>query len=391
MRGSIHKRIHYRKNGKTSVLYYAVVETTRPGTTKRTQDWGRGHRTKVEAEADLLRRLKEERRVDSKMLLGVYLAEHWLPQLGDRIEPTTAAGYVRVLARIIPRIGRIPLRDVAPMHLNQLYTELRRSGLLVRYGPNAGSRQPLSPKTVRRVHAVLSKAFNDAIDEGLLTSNPARRAKPPRERSDFEVTIWSTDELAAFLDFVVEDHLYPIWLLAAATGMRRGELAGLQWRDIDFMAGTVLIRQTRTLVGRTVITKAPKNGQPRVINVDGETLAALSDLRRHRPWAAADDFVMLGPDDEPLHPDRLSHLFRRLAQLAGLQPIRLHDLRHTHASLLIKEGVPIKVVSERLGHADPGFTMRTYPPVRPGMQAAAAEVFAALLRNTPKRVVDDAA
>ena len=202
MRGYIHKRVHERKDGRTSILYYAVVETTRPGVTKRSQDWGRGHRTKREAEYDLARRLgevHEERVADSKMELGSYLAEKWLPSVGDRIEPTTAAGYVRAMAHVIPRLGRIRLRDLSPAHLNRLYAELRENGLVIRNGPHAGERRQLSAKTVRRVHAVLSKALNDAIDEGLLNHNPVHRAKPPRDRSDFQVGVWTADELSKFL------------------------------------------------------------------------------------------------------------------------------------------------------------------------------------------------
>jgi integrase len=162
--------------------------------------------------------------------------------------------------------------------------------------------------------------------------------------------------------------------------MRRGELAGLRWTDIDFEASTVAIRLTRTLARRSIVLTTPKNGRPRVINIDQETLAHLDDLRRRVPWARPEHFIVLGPDGEPIHPDRLSQLFRKHVRQLGLKPIRLHDLRHTHASLLLKEGVPVKVVTERLGHADTGFTMHTYQHVLPGMQAAAAERFARYLR-----------
>jgi integrase len=149
------------------------------------------------------------------------------------------------------------------------------------------------------------------------------------------------------------------------------------------------VRQARTLAGRTVLTTTPKSGQPRVIDLDEETLLLLAKLRADSR-TGDHDLVVRAPDGSPMHPDRLSQRFNKLIRDSGLPPIRLHDLRHTHASLMLRAGVPLKVVSERLGHADPAFTMRVYQHVLPGMRAA-ARTFAEVIEAARSDVLREAA
>jgi integrase len=307
---------------------------------------------------------------------------HWLPSMVHQIEATTYAGYERAVRHATRHLGDIPLQ--------QLYAELRASGGRYKDPKRARETRPLATGTVRAVHAVLSKAFNEAIELGLLAANPATRAKPPRVTANANIESWTAEEVHRFLNFVRDDPLAAVWRLAAATGMRRGELVGLRWEDVEFERAVLVVRRTRTMAKRTVVTTTPKNGRPRVIDLDSDSLEALARLRAESE-PSDHDLVVRAPDGSPLHPDRLSELFSKLVRDSGLRPIRLHDLRHTHASLLLKAGVPLKVVSERLGHADPAFTMRVYQHVMPGMQAAAARTFAEFVHAAGADVVEEAA
>lgn len=393
MRGFIYKRTHRRTDGKDSILYYAVIETTRPGTTKRTKDWGPSFRTRKAAEAALAERLGARHAgafvSTNRLTLGAFLHDQWLPMLLDRNKPTTRNSYGRMIeGYVIPRIGGLRLQDVTAAHLTTFYAEIRQNGGTQQSPKRRNEPKPLSPKTVRNVHAVLSKAFNDAIDLGLLQHNPAARAKPPRQRSvSDKVDAWTTEERRRFLDFVAGDRLYAAWHLAAYTGMRRGELLGLRWENLDLDHARLAVRETIVLNYTTPIIETPKSHEARVINLDEDTVGVLlrhreSQVIEGEAWGAGyveSGLVFTRENGELINPDRLSQMFDRLVRLSGIRRIKFHGLRHTHATLMLKAGIPVKVVSERLGHADPAFTMRVYQHVSSGMQSEAAKQFAASL------------
>ena len=169
--------------------------------------------------------------------------------------------------------------------------------------------------------------------------------------------------------------------------MRRGEILGLRWGDVDLDAGRLSVSRSLVSVGYEVHeTRGKTRTARRTIDLDPRTVEVLRAWRSHRSLESssfdggdAEAYVFARPDGTPIHPHLLSDAFKKLVTRSGLPRIRLHDLRHTHATLLLKAGVPIKVVSERLGHATPGFTMATYQHVLPGMQAEAARTFAELL------------
>jgi integrase len=198
--------------------------------------------------------------------------------------------------------------------------------------------------------------------------------------------VWTADQLKAFFNLTADRRQYPSFWLAANTGMRRGELLGLRWDAID-------IQQRRLSVNRAVVSVAARpqesgdktRNSPRTIDLDIATLQVLAQWRQRQTdeLGRSEDAMQLHtkPDGNLIHPQTLSQAFERTVATTTLPPISLHDLRHTHATLLLKAGVPLKVVSERLGHSSPAFTMTTYQHVLPGMQADAADTFAALLRD----------
>ncbi len=237
------------------------------------------------------------------------------------------------------------------------------------------------------IHRVISNALDLAVDRQLIDTNPSRRARPPRPATRSTVpAIWDAQQLAQFLQAARRLRLYPALHLVAHTGMRRGELAGLNWGDLHTTASSVSIVRTRqTTMGRTVESPV-KTRTSRRIDLDANTVRVLERWRHRLVTEGAtispSTPMFLNTRHRTPSPESFSQLFTRTTATSGLPRIRFHDLRHTHASLLVAAGVPIKVVSERLGHAHPGFTMHTYQHLLPGMGAAAAAQFAALIDAT---------
>jgi integrase len=198
------------------------------------------------------------------------------------------------------------------------------------------------------------------------------------------MTVWTADQLRAFLEHIEDHHLYPAFYLAANTGMRRGEVLGLRWDHVDLDAARLVVTQAVLSIDyeRSVSDVKTANSR-RTIDLDARTVGVLRAWRRRQleqlmltgRGADAPGFVFARSDSSPLHPDYFSQTFERLIAQRDIPRIRLHDLRHTHASILLQAGTPVKVVSERLGHANPAFTMNVYQHVLPGMQADAAEAF----------------
>ena len=360
------------------------------GTRKQTRR--QGFKTREEAERllrEILGSVDDGSYVElSDQTLGEFLAERWLPAMRPpRLEATTWVEYRRKVAnQVVPRVGHIKLQKVNPLHLNSLYADLLEAGRMDGKGG-------LSAKSVREMHVILRKALGDAVRWGLLVRNVALLADPPSHRMataarQATMRTWTAEQLLAFLEHVENDRLYAVWMLAANSGMRRSELGGARWQDILFDAGRLAVRQRLASVDGTPQLSVPKSPRSRrTIDLDRRTLDA---LRRHREqqleeraaWGAGWhdlDLVVTREDGYWIHPDWVTEMFRNRVRDAGLPAIRLHDLRHTHATLLLQAGVNPKIVSERLGHHSVAFTLDTYAHVLPGMQAEAAQDFSDLV------------
>lgn len=353
----------------------------------RKQRWYSGYDRKQDAEdalPDILKQGKTgapRRRVRN---VAEFLTDVWLPAVKVRLRPATYDSYRRTIERrVVPRIGGIRLRQLAGDDLNRMYADLLERG-----GRNE---QGLSPRTVRYVHAIVRKALQDAVRWNLVHRNVGEQADPPAQRRNRDaIKTWTKEQLKAFLAHVADDRLYALWHLLASTGMRRGEALGLAWEALDLDAGRVTIRRALVTVGYETQFAETKTDRWRTVELDARTVEVLREHAQRQAAeieAAGDTYgdpehpqlVFCTEDGEPLHPDRVSKVFTAHVKSSALPRIRLHDLRHTHATLALAAGVHPKVVQERLGHASITITLDTYTHASPAIDAAAAEQIAALI------------
>ena len=317
----------------------------------------------------------------SKETLEQFLTDRWLPAIEATVRLTTYRSYVQhVTWHIVPHLGALPLQSLSGAQINALYARLASCG---RQGDKSG----LSSLTIRHVHAVLHRALKDAVRWGVLALNPIAAADPPRVANAREMKTWSAEQLEAFLEFTAEDRLHALWQLLALSGMRRGEACGLRWCDCDLEQGRVAIRRALVPIAHTVLATEPKTARgKRSIALDARTVAVLQGhgQRQLREREQAEDWTETGlvftrTDGQALPPNSVSRCFVRLVRQAKLPAIRLHDLRHTHATLALSAGIHPKVVSERLGHATVAITLDTYSHAIPALQEEAATRIADLV------------
>jgi len=385
------------KCGESTYTWCYIVDVgVDAATGKRRRKRKGGFDTKKKAETALrtvLAKVDHDRYVDpSKLTVGKFLTDEWLPAMRLTIEESTWEGYEGNVKRyIVPRIGQIPLGALKPPKINWLYADVRDNGRLRGEGP-------LSVKTVREVHVVLHRAFEDAVRWDYLETNPCDRANPPsataaKNARKKAIQTWTAEEVQAFGAYIEHHHFLPVWLLAASTGMRRSELLGLRWQDLDTDRSMLAIRKALVVVdGKPKLKDAPKTQHGyRTIRYAPRVAQELADLRRRQlklRMAAKDwqdhDLVFCRDDGLWWHPDHVTETIRELIEASGLPRIRpLQDLRHTHATLLIgKAGVNPKVVQERLGHHSYAFTVDTYTHLIPGMDEAASTSFDDLVFGT---------
>jgi integrase len=354
-------------------LFHGVASYVDPATGKRKRWWGPGRPGVREAERDLTefhRQLDTDAVVrPAKEKVGHYLTQ-WIDGRHKLREPTRDSYRRLLVAHVIPRLGSLRLSAITADHLNRLYGDLLREG-------RKDGKGGLSSRTVRYIHVVLHKAFEDAVKYGKLSRNPAQIAEPPPITRP-EMRTWRPEEVSTFLTHVADDRLYPAWLLAVGLGMRKGEILGLRWYDVDLEAATLAVRHALTAVRYELVFGEPKTSRSR--RSLPLTAAMVAALRAHRSrqseerlawglaWANPRGLVFTRENGDPVHPDAFQDIFERHMRKAGVPRIRFHDTRHTFATLALQAGIHPKVVSEILGHATIAITLDTYSHVIPAMQ-----------------------
>ena len=374
MRGHIVKRY---KNSYTIVLSLGID----PSTGKRKQQWVSVKGTKKDAEkklAELLHQLDTGTFIKpDKTTLGGFL-ERWLKDYAwPNLAPRTAEGYENIIQRhLIPSLGNMPLTQLKPEHLQRYYSGKLANG---RFNGEGG----LSSQSVRHHHMVLHNALRSAVKWGLLSRNPADAVSPPPVQKR-EMHTWDEDDVRRFLDAAKETPYYALFYLALFTGMRRSELLALRWRDVDFILSQIYVnRSLHHLRNGNIIFRPPKTTKGRrTVALPPSAILVLKEHHEKQKFDRAmlgtpltdDDLVFSHLDGKPLLPNTVTHAWIKVVRRVGL-PIRLHDARHTHASLMLKQGIHPKVVQERLGHSSVQVTLDLYSHVVPGIQEAAAARF----------------
>ena len=280
----------------------------------------------------------------------------------------TQTGYRAMIERYVQReIGDLPIQKFDGPAIQALYARLSGRGL--------------SARTVLHLHRVLHVALKHAVRWGVLARNPADAVTPPRPQSK-SVEVWNGETVANFMSACRDSQYGPLFHIAVLTGLRRSELAGLRWEDVDFDRRRLrVVRTLQRLPGYGMVTGVPKTHRSRrSLSLSPDTIAVLRGARRvqleARLQAGAgwqeSGCVFTRADGRPVHPDQVSHAFTKLARASGLPRLTLHGLRHVHATLLLTAGVHPKVVSERLGHSTVGITLDTYSHVLPSLEESAA-------------------
>ena len=336
--------------------------------------WVGGFRTEEEAKgARDLARVAARRGiyVDRSNLKVCDYLDGWLTAHAVSLKPKSASGYRFIIDNCInPRIGRQKLQGLRPSRVSSLYSELLTTG--------SKSGGPLSARTVHGVHRVLHRAMADAVNDDRIPVSPVDRARAPRVVQVEHVDPWTPAELSDFLMTAAKHRLGVFYRVAAYTGARRGEVLALEWKDIDLDHGLITISKSTSVIGRVRVTGTPKGGRARTIGIDAGTITA---LRRHLERQTTElgvesTLVFTQADGSPVSPDTVTQLVPKLCTFAMVRRVRLHDLRHLHATWLLTAGQPVHEVARRLGHRDAVVTLSTYAHIVGGRDSVLADVFA---------------
>jgi integrase len=362
------------------------------GTLKETEERRRetkaGFATQKECQAAMNKLLVAVEQHDysapTKASVKEYLTKEWLPAVKATIRPSTYNSYVQhVECHIVPHIGAVKLQKLSGSQVNALYAKLAEKD-------KKDGETGLSPMTIHHVHSCLHKACKDAVRWGHISRNPLDAADPPRKKGDGtrEMRTWTKEQLKAFLEAIADDRLSPLWYTIAMTGMRRGEAIGLRWSDVDLENARLSVRRALVPVSGEVVVSEPKTVKGRrVIALDPGTVEVLKaqaarQLDEQHDWDEAwidSGLVFTAENGAALDPESVTRYFRQAVKRSLLPSIRLHDLRHTHATVALQAGIHPKVVSERLGHATVSITLDTYSHAIPAMQEEAAALIAHLV------------
>ncbi|MFC1986393.1 tyrosine-type recombinase/integrase [Chloroflexota bacterium] len=375
MKGNISKRA---KDSWT--LVYDLPADSATGKRKQKSQTFKG--TKRDAQRalrDILQSLENGSYVKpNKITLGELLRQ-WLREYASmNTTERTQESYISIVeCHLIPSLGMIPLTELQAQQIQSYYANKLASG-------RADGKGGLSARSVVYHHRILSKALDYGVRMGLVVRNVANVVKPPRVARVTMNTL-SSEEVSRFLDEARETDYLVYFATLLYTGLRRGELLALRWRNLDLDNASLRVVETAYKLGDgRYMIKEPKTAQSRRTVTLPPSMVELfkvyradQELLRIQLGVSldSDDFVFIRPDGSPINPNAVTLAFRRITNKAGLKDLRIHDLRHTHASLMLTAGVHPKVVSERLGHANIGITLDIYSHVLPGLQEAAAEKF----------------
>ena len=276
---------------------------------------------------------------------------------------------------IKPDIGEVPLEKLTSLELQKLYKKLLNSGRIDRVESKYQAKG-LSPKTVRNIHQIIASAMKLAKEQRLIAADPTEGCALPKLEHR-EMKTLSVEQLTSFLREAKDSGVFEMYYVELATGLRRGELLGLKWEDIDLEKGNLRVkRQIARINGEVVEAPLKTKNAYRTLPLAEDTIQVLKQQRKKvgsSPW------VFPSPTGGPISPDSVLHMLHRVLKRAGLPRVRFHDLRHTFAMLALQNGVDIKTVSGMLGHFSAGFTLDTYAHVTTSAKREAAKTMGNIL------------
>ena len=366
MRGSIIKR----SKGSWTIIINLGRD---PATAKRKQQWVTIRGTKKQAEtrlAELLNQMDTGGFIKpTKETFGSFLQRYLDDYISTQIRATTLEAYQQRGKHLIDGLGHIPVSELREEHLHKYYREKSKT---------------LSPGTLIKHHNLLRSALSQGVIWRTLTRNVAEAVKPPKV-SRKEMRALTGPEVHRMLEACEDTAWHSIFHTLTWTGLRRSELLGLRWKDVDLILASLRVVQSvqRLNTGEFIVQEPKTASGRRTIALSPASCLVLREHREKQEADASllgrqlaeDDLVFSHPDGSPRDPSTLTLAFRRLTRRIGLDGVRLHDLRHTMASLYLEQGVNPKTVAERLGHASVTITLDLYSHCLPGVQEAAAVQF----------------
>jgi len=339
-------------------------------------------KTQAEVKEKLARAIEDNKGLDI-VKAGQYTVGQWMDVWFEnyakiKVRPSshkTYKGYIE--NHIKPSIGKISLSKLTTLEVQALYRKLLTSGRVER---TESKQQPkgLSAKTVRNINQVISSAMELAKSQKLILSNPTDGCALPKVEHQ-EMKTLTADQLAAFFREAKNSGMFEMYYLELATGLRRGELLGLKWGDINLETGAIQIkRQVARIDGEVVEAPLKTKNSYRTLSIGADAVEILKEQRSK----VAGEYVFPSSNGGPISPDSVLHMLHRVLERAGLPKIRFHDLRHTFSTLALQNGVDIKTVSGMLGHYSAGFTLDTYAHVTTAAQKEAARTMDNLLSGS---------
>jgi integrase len=372
--------INTRKLSDGSLRYDVVFDAPRGGDGRRRQitKTFASKRDADRALTELMRSVDVGNFHESRITVSDYLAS-WLKGKAS-LRPTTGRSYeAHIRLYLQPHLGRLRLSDLRAHHIETMFERIRAS--------NGTRERPLGPTTLKRIHATLMSALQSAVKRRLIPYNPALHIELESVRR-VETDFWLPHEVAKFLGEIQADDLFPMIHLMVYRGLRRGEAIGLLWKDVDLDRGHLRVNQQIVQLGHATAVGPPKSSQSiRAISLDHRTVTI---LRSHRASQAAlrlaagdswidDGYVFTRADGQHYHPGYVTKHFGALVRASSVPTIRLHDLRHTSATLGLAAGESMKEISARLGHSSIVITSDIYSHVSETMAEASAEKVANLI------------
>ena len=337
-------------------------------------------KTQAEVKEKLKKAIEENVGIDygraKTYTVGSWL-EVWMENYAKiKLRPSTYLTYHGYIENHIkPQLGKIPLNDLTTLHLQQFYKKLLAEGRVDRI---EAKKKPkgLAPKTVRNIHQMIGSAYNLAMEQKLVTRNPTQGCALPKVEHK-EMKTLTADQLSTFFQEARDSGVFALYYIDLTTGLRRGELLGLKWSDIDLEKGDLRVqRQIGRIDGKIIEMPLKTKNAYRTLPLSADAIDVLMQQRRK---TGNSEWVFPSPTGGPMSPDSVLHMLHRVLKRAGLPKVRFHDLRHTFATLALQNGVDIKTVSGMLGHFSAGFTLDTYTHVTTSAKREAAKTMGNIL------------